>query len=392
MIVRRTASIVVCWIAALGCSAATSSDPTPGASADAPATDSEKNVVRAAAPRSHGPSDEIEYRLVALPPLPGDVRGLAGGMNDEGVVVGASFSAGDAQNHAVMWRDGQARALGALPGDINSSAAAISNTGFVVGDSDDQVTFHSVSFEHDRVDLMQGPAGVILTEFRHVNDRGQAAGTAQFSDGFHAVRYQVGGPAIDYGIVPGFVEGFAAGIDENGRVGGWSTASDTTTQAFLSAGNALVPLQGLPGNSDTAVLDMNAWGLAAGYSGTRNETIQAVLFDRGSVRALGMLPGDTASDAFAVNVEGSAGGFSFNSTAGFRAALFADGAVVDVNTRLARPTSWRLWFVNAINARGQLLVSGSPGGAICNDLLAGCFNQGEQSALLTPVRRGRRGE
>jgi probable HAF family extracellular repeat protein len=75
-----------------------------------------------------------------LPPIVGDTVSQALGMNDAGIVVGASGACGPStmatsQAHAVMWKNGQAHVLGTLGGTLSNLAQAVNDVGWVVGSS-----------------------------------------------------------------------------------------------------------------------------------------------------------------------------------------------------------------------------------------------------------------
>jgi probable HAF family extracellular repeat protein len=76
-----------------------------------------------------------------LPPITGDIVSVAIGINDFGIVVGASGACGPPEYpapsaHAVLWKNGQARDLGSLGGVLNNFAQVVNNKGWVVGGSD----------------------------------------------------------------------------------------------------------------------------------------------------------------------------------------------------------------------------------------------------------------
>ena len=74
-----------------------------------------------------------------LPPLYGDTKAFAYGINGRGQVVGASvfceWECNDPRSHAVLWQDGQAVHLPPLPGDSESVAHGINDRGEIVGTS-----------------------------------------------------------------------------------------------------------------------------------------------------------------------------------------------------------------------------------------------------------------
>src|SRR2546422_4580137 len=85
-----------------------------------------------AAPRA---SAAVDYSITDLGTLPGGSFSAAYGINDAGLIVGASeFGGGWPVLHAVAWRDGEIHELGYRGGPSNYSiASAINNQGQIVG-------------------------------------------------------------------------------------------------------------------------------------------------------------------------------------------------------------------------------------------------------------------
>jgi uncharacterized membrane protein len=78
----------------------------------------------------------------ALPPLDGDARSNALGINNKGEVVGVSVDITGIPETAVVWgRNGIPTALPPLPGDVGAVAQGINNKGEVVGVSSDSSGF-----------------------------------------------------------------------------------------------------------------------------------------------------------------------------------------------------------------------------------------------------------
>lgn len=97
---------------------------------------------------------------------------------------------------------------------------------------------------------------------RGINAQGWVAGFAGFPNTLtHAVLWKPNGPtyqAIDLGVLPGTTSSYAVGIDDLGRVVGWSTTSDFPPNAspFMwseSTGMVDLALQGYPDEAPLAI-------------------------------------------------------------------------------------------------------------------------------------------
>ncbi len=106
---------------------------------------------------------------------------IAGGINNQGQVIGTSDLAGDTTFHGFLWTEKTGlRDLGTLPGDFASAALGINDTGEVVGVSFD-ASFNSRAFlwhNGRMIDLNKlAPDSPLDLLFAHgINSRGEIAG------------------------------------------------------------------------------------------------------------------------------------------------------------------------------------------------------------------------
>lgn len=163
---------------------------------------------------------------------PGDASSEAFAINDDGVVVGASWSS-SYQPHAVVWTQGQVFDLGTLPGGTESVALAINGRNQVVGwSAASDGGYHAV-----RWDLEQGQIfdlGTVLDGFRAeatgINDSDVIVGWAETDDGtLHAV-HDDGSGFADLGS-----SSLAFGINSMDKIAGVAEASDGNDHAVVWA-------------------------------------------------------------------------------------------------------------------------------------------------------------
>ena len=116
----------------------------------------------------------------------GGSRSEARGINALGVVVGSSFTNGDASYHATLWNGAMALDLGTLGGS-NSEAYGLNNNGLVVGYSatvgnSSHATLWNGSIATDLntfLDANTIAAGWLLKSATAINDNGWIVGTAE---------------------------------------------------------------------------------------------------------------------------------------------------------------------------------------------------------------------
>lgn len=163
----------------------------------------------------------------------GGPSAAAGGINEEGVIVGVSELPGSVDHsdeHAFKrLPDGTVIDLGTLPGGGRSSAIRINDAGIVAG----------------MVEVwVPGPTPRTET---------------------HAVRWDRAGAITDLGTMGG-ISAQVRDLDAQGRMIGWVDGV-AGSRAFVGGPDAteLAPLADLPGAGDTVALGMNDSGDAVGY-------------------------------------------------------------------------------------------------------------------------------
>jgi probable HAF family extracellular repeat protein len=109
-------------------------------------------------------------------------------VNNQGQVVGQSDLRGDSTSHAFLWQNGVMTDLGTFAGDFASLGFGINERGLVVGASvDANFNFRAVLWDQGKpVDLntlIPGNSGLYLQLAESINARGEIIGFAQTSTG-----------------------------------------------------------------------------------------------------------------------------------------------------------------------------------------------------------------
>ena len=265
--------------------------------------------------------------MTDLGTLPGYTVSGADGVNSYGQVVGysASSSSLGAPEHAfITSANGQGMFdLGTLGGS-SSESFAINDNGQVVGAS-----FTSSGSKHAFITGYNGQGMIDLgtlggqnSEANSINANGQVAGWSLTSSGDpHAFITGANGQGmIDLGTLPGNNWSFANGINASGQVAGTSQTmtgsppgfvSQSNTQAFITGpnGQGMIGL-GTLGGSMSAANGVNDLGEVVGVSAISDGTSHA--FVTGS-NGIGMIDlnslvtlsgGDYLDSAFAINDNG----------------------------------------------------------------------------------------
>jgi probable HAF family extracellular repeat protein len=272
--------------------------------------------------------------------------------------------------------------LGALRGDEESEAQAINDEGQIVGSS------WSVK---ERLFLWQG--GPWMTDLgvrqrgggmwvEAINEHGQvigntytSAGEAAWSSPAYGVRgfiWQTGN-TVDIGTIVRGESTYAVDINERGQIIGNTISGEVRcdfgaadAHAFLWVNGKRTRLRPL-GGTRTRAYDINNRGVIVGWTTTKTasaawRTGRAFMWQNGTMRSLGTLPGDTASVATAVNESGQIIGVSIS---GY---FYDDGMEAWCPLR-ARPFLWQKskmtalpgYELVAINDVGQIVGYSSRG-------------------------------
>jgi len=196
-----------------------------------------------------------------------------------------------------MQKGGALTDLGMLPGCGGSVATGINAFDHVVG-------YSTTSSGFDRATLWNGGSiadlgtlpGDVRSYARAINNKDQIAGTSDGPDGAHHAFLIANGAMYSLGTLGG-LESAALGINDDGVVVGWSTASDGVQYPFRwSAATGMVAL----GTTSGSAYAVNVHGQVVGDTDGR-----AALWDLAGVRTdLGAAFGGDYSWAYGINDAG----------------------------------------------------------------------------------------
>ncbi|TAL05646.1 MAG: HYR domain-containing protein [Verrucomicrobia bacterium] len=236
--------------------------------------------------RSWSCGETTTTTIFGLPTLGGSEFSI-NAMNSAGQLAGFSNTAGNAEQHAILFDSGGLTDLGTL-GGFSSIATAINSSGQVAGES----------------------------------------GLLNFFE-MHALLYS-GGSLVDLGTLGGSLS-VATAINDAGQIAGYSLGSgDATLEAFLYDSGTMTGLGTLGGDYSSAIA-INQAGTIAGDAATDGFENHAFLYANGSMLDVGTLGGDYSS-AFALNNVGTLVGESSLANGDTHAFAYADGVLLDLGT------------------------------------------------------------
>jgi probable HAF family extracellular repeat protein len=255
-----------------------------------------------------GPKD-----IELLPGLPGSDTAVPFGLNDLDQVVGGSGPTPDGYL-AVLWENGQVKALPKLPGDTDADAYLINNAGLIVGHSAnfnvDPWTDRAVYWYEGGVFALPSLAGAVNSSAVAVNDRNQIVGQS--------------GPHAAF----------------------WS----------LSPKPRVVDL-GTLGGDDSWAAAINTLGQIVGNAATESGDLHPVLWNKHGIIDLHNFGDDTVGSAFYINDEGQIVGFSGTDPSDvtkMRALLWENGRIINLQDQLPANSGWVLQQATGINNQGQI--------------------------------------
>lgn len=156
------------------------------------------------------------------------------------------------------------------PRAVNNAGLVVGSTAKVINGRNSQTAF-AWSAEDGFVDLgSQVGIDPAYSQALAVNKAGDAAGSARFADGYHAVLW-TNGSALDLGRLSNTNTSQAWGMNDIGAVVGDSGDTEATDKAFIWTGDlGMRELGSLPDygqGTGTTAYDINNSGQVVGYSG-----------------------------------------------------------------------------------------------------------------------------
>ncbi|MGH9921008.1 MAG: hypothetical protein ACRD6W_19335 [Nitrososphaerales archaeon] len=271
-------------------------------------------------------------------------------LSDNDQIAGYSFTQSGLP-HAYSWtRAGGLVDLGTLPGGSESRATRVNNRGQIVGWADttnvqpgaDSGIRHAFSWTPTGGMVDLGTFGGSASTAAAVSDGGQVVGYSDLASGaWHAFLWTQAAGMRDLGTLGGSTS-TAHAINDDGQIVGQSTtAQNGPTHAFswtLSGG--MVDL-GTIGGAISVARGVSNNGEVVGYSDSADGAVHAFSWTQaGGMVELAPLPGDSSSYAEAVNDSGQIVGWSVDAGGHEHATLWRLPAMRISTLRLA-PASFR---------------------------------------------------
>jgi probable HAF family extracellular repeat protein len=318
----------------------------------------------------------ILYHIQAVPTLPGGTQNFALDINNRGQVTGNSRKSGGTTLHPYVWRIGDATPteIGLLPGvPTFGRGFAVNDLGVVVGESGNGP---SKPFRYQNgvlTDLgsLPGGSGGFAAD---INNAGRIVGSASNGQSVRAFYTDGDGVLHDLGTPLGTTNSFARAwaVNQAGVIAGVArnasnTASEATLWTIDEYGNPTAMTIGSPRpGAFSEFVGLNDAGMAVGnYTNESNRT-RAFAYDGTTVFDLGLLPNEPTfvhARAQDVNNNGLIVGYVARldtaPSLGGAAVLWKQGRIYDLNTLIDPTSGWRLFSAEGINDRGQIVGFGS---------------------------------
>ena len=323
-----------------------------------------------------GAHAQTGYTITNLGTLGGS-QSFANALNNSGQVVGASYTAGDAEHHAFFY-DGAAMhdidpgSVGGSAGFTfnGSTAASINNRGQIVGTYKPtaQTGFHYPASQQGFL-YQNGTStditypGSYLTTPAHINDAGAVVGYYTLTEGFdnQAFLWQAGTIQTLAGVSTTLAS--ATGIDNNGQIVGLSGYSVTSSYSGFLAASGTVTTISFPTAYRVVPGAITDNGLIAGgytqgtplYSTTH---LGVFLSTNGTITDLGTMGGENAYFG-GLNASGAIVGSIYRADRTSYAFLYHNGTTTDLNTLLPANSGWLLTNATGISDNGKICGYGT---------------------------------
>lgn len=323
----------------------------------------------------------------------GGSQAYAQAINNSGQVVGYSETA-SRYDHAFLYNSGTMNDLSTL-GGYDSYAQGINNSGQVVGYSYTAGNSHNNPFLYSGGTMSDLLSDDGFSYAYGINDNGQIVGNCDWYSGssFGGETYlgdfgflYSGGAFTDLGALGGTFS-YALGINNSGRIIGYSGTASGYDHAFSYSGGTMSDLGTLGGNFSYAH-GINNSGQVVGYAAISSGYYHAFLYSGGTMNDLGTLGG---SSSFAYGINNSSQVVGGADTAGGNpdAFLYSGGTMFDLNNLVNTTTLGDyLYIANGINDSGQIIANGLNGDAfILTPSLPGSYATGPFPPIIQVVAR-----
>ncbi len=317
------------------------------------------------------------YIVTDLGTLGGTASGAVA-ISSSGIIVGQSFTAGNAENVAFEYSNGQMNSLAPALGGISSTAVAVNDSGQTVGTIASENLYGGYNeqaylYTNGQVTILPELAGAqTYPTPTGINDSGEVVGFSPISTGEDAVTqaflYHGGMQALG----PGSNFSYAYGINNNGEIVGGANNSNGGYDLFSDNGTTMTDLGALPGSTNLG----KPWseGLAVSNNGqiTGQAISSAFIYSNGTYTSVGV-QGDYQDYGKSINDAGQVVGYLTTSQGSAGTAfLYSNGTLATLNS-LTTGSGWSFYQANGINDLGQIVgVGENPAGQ-------------NHAFLLTPV-------
>jgi probable HAF family extracellular repeat protein len=346
-------------------------------------------LLAAPVPSAQVEATATQYTVLQLGSL-GGTAGRSNGINDRGWVSGWSNLSGDANHHAVLWRNGKPLDLGTLGGPNSEiEFTATNDFGMLAGGADtsdidpyDENFCFFTAADNLLCSAFQWRNGVMSTlpglggnnsYATDSNRLGHIVGWAetvldpncvapQVFD-FHGALWKEG-RVQDLAPLPGDIGSAAMAINDLDVAAGGSgpICASLGVQGFALSTHAVIWRHGSPTNLgslgglfNNIATGINNRGQVAGMSDLPGDaTAHAFLWQDGVMNDLGTLAGDVFSVAWGVSESGQVLGQSCDANGNCRGFLWQDGGMTDLNTLVSADSSLVIIDANDINAAGKI--------------------------------------
>lgn len=273
-------------------------------------------------------------RLHDLQVLPHYNSSIATSINNQGLIVGASYNSFSNQGHAVLWQSGRIADLGSLPHYSNSTAMCINNAGQVVGysstgraDRFNELVYHAFFWQRGRMQQLGALGG----------------------------RYSSAYAINDYGLIVG-----KADLPPRGsRMPSGNVVQPGLTHAFVWQSHQLSDLKTLPQDSYSQANKINNISEVVGFSSTEI-AVHAALWQGGKITRLASMNDDDVSMATCINNQEQVVGCWHDSSMFARehACIWQNRRFQTLDDAIPIRSGWALEEATGINSQGQIVGNG----------------------------------